>query len=414
MKLPENGILQLTTNYTPVQGSGARISPATYAGDSSKGILPGPAFSENIPHATLTEDGDIKTGQPTRAVIIDSIWSQSTRAENALWELRKELSLPGIVLREGDPSLIDKNVNLKKTDSSNIEYFKQSMKLADESSSWNFPHRHVDGIVRWASLTPDGKTPVWNPAGKEPTELQERIFKASPQNVNLLLNMSPNSIIYGYWLSTGAPINHKIPRSYSHEIVGYGVNKVSYGATKISQIPTSAQSKTTIIDYATGKEVEKKPSEMLLGSVPAYSTANVTAETILGRGSILLGQLRSVLRQDKSMSKKEQELAFQALAHLALLGHLQQQQDWTLRSECTLIPDKMFWALKEPGKAFERIEIPSVQELLQDTIVAVSEAQSAGVFGTESDIVNIYSSKELIDVAVKGFIPETSNKDSNG
>ena len=416
MEFKENGILQFATSYVPAEGQGAKISPATYAEDKDHSIPAGPAISENVPHVQLNDYGEIIIDGHTRSVVIDSIGSQVTRTENALWELREELSLPGIVLREGDTKLIENKIDEKYSDKSLIskedliDFFLSTVKIYnDESSSWNFPHRHIDGIIRLASSTPDGKTEIWN----KDKDLKNRLIQASPRNMRELLKIAPNSAIYGYWLSTGAPINHKVPRSYSNDIIGYGASSVNYGATKISTLPTdsSLQYKMNAQGHLQESKKGDKASKLLLGSVPSYSTSHVTTENIIGKGSLLLGQLRAMLRQDRSLSPEEQDVAFQALAHLAVLGHLLKDSEWTLRSGCTLVPETMYWTEITPGNTKNSLDIPTVEEMIQQTKIAVEKAQNMGVLGSKDDIIPVYLSESLLNVSVSAFLKGISNKE---
>ena len=418
MKFEENGIIRFTTEYIPAEGPGAEIAPSTYAEDSDTNTPAGPAFSENVPHAKLTDNGDIIMDGRTTSVVLDSKGSQATRAENALWNLREELSLPGLVFREGDVSLIEKKIAdvykgdaLIDTEDLVKHYLSQLKIYNDESSSWTFPHRHIDGNVQQASSTPDGKTKIWT--GDE--DLKNKLINASPRNMRNFLKIAPNAAIYGFWLSKGAPINHKISRSYSHDIIGYGVSPVHYGATKISNLPTDASARYIEVDghlQESDKNKGKKASELLLGSVPAHSSSHVAAETILGKGTLLLGQLRALLSQDKSLSEEEQRAAFQALAHLAVLGHLLKETEWTLRSGCTLIPTQTYWTELTPGNLHKNLDIPSIEDVLHDTRLAMQRAQDMGVMGSKDDIIPIYLSDSLLNVSVPSFIKRLTKENS--
>lgn len=414
MQFKDNGIIRLTTSYTPAEGEGARIAPATYAGDKDEGREQGPAISENTATMKLDDNGNIIADGRSRSVVIDSIGSQATRSEQALWNCREELSLPGLVLQEGDKAVLEEAVR-KKLDSSKakieetvdfddlVDFFLTTLNIYnDQSSSWTFPHRHVDGIVRFASSTPDGKTEVWT----KDKALKKKLLQASPKDLKTLLEIAPNSAVYGYWLSTGAPINYKVSRSYSYDIIGYGASQINYGSTKIDTLPTDNDYKYKLENGAL-QEVEKdgeKPSKFLLGSVPSYSTAHITAESILGKGSILLGKLRAMVSQDPTLSAEQQEAAFQALAHIALLGHVLKEDTWNLRSGCTLIPERTYWTGIYPGKQEEQLEVLTVEDLKQETAQAIATAQNLGVMGNAESRIPLYLSDSLLAVSVAPFI----------
>src|SRR5699024_6635156 len=82
-------------------------------------------------------------GTPTTApsVVLDSIPSQSGRAETALWHYRHELGgLPAFHVtapNDADPRIIDVSL-----------------------SSWEASHRHVDAWIKYASKHP-GEHPLW-------------------------------------------------------------------------------------------------------------------------------------------------------------------------------------------------------------------------------------------------------------
>lgn len=414
MQFKDNGIIRFTTSYTPAEGEGARIAPATYAGDETAGRAQGPAISDGTATMKLDDNGNIITDGRSRSVVIDSIGSQATRSEQALWNCREELSLPGLVLQEGDKALLEEVVR-KKLDASKakieetidfddlVDFFLTTLNIYnDQSSSWIFPHRHVDGIVRFASSTPDGKTEVWT----KDKELKKKLLQASPKDLKTLLEIAPNSAVYGYWLSTGAPINYKVSRSYSYDIIGYGASQINYGSTKIDTLPTN---KDYNYKLENGKLQEvtkdgKKPSSFLLGSVPSYSTAHITAESILGKGSILLGQLRALVSQDLTLDTAQQEAAFQALAHIALLGHALKEDTWSLRSGCTLIPERTYWTGVYPGQQEEQLEILTVEDLKQETAQAIAKAQNLGVMGNAESRIPLYLSNSLLTVSVAPFI----------
>lgn len=414
MQFKDNGIIRLTTAYTPAEGEGARVAPATYAGEEKTGREQGPAISENTTTMKLDDNGNIIADGKSRSVVIDSVGSQATRSEQALWNCREELSLPGLVLQEGDKSLLEEAVR-KKLDASKakieetvdfddlVDFFLTTLNIYnDQSSSWTFPHRHVDGIVRFASSTPDGKTEVWT----KDKELKKKLLQASPKDLKTLLEIAPNSAVYGYWLSTGAPINYKVSRSYSYDIIGYGASQINYGATKLDTFPTNSEKRYELIDGSL-REKDKasgKASSFLLGSVPSYSTAHITAESILGKGSILLGQLRALVSQDPTLDTAQQEAAFQALAHIALLGHVLKEDTWNLRSGCTLIPERTYWTGIYPGKQEEQLEVLTAEDVKQETAQAIATAQNLGVMGNAESRIPLYLSDSLLAVSVAPFI----------
>lgn len=276
MNIPESGVISFATKYEPANGPGARIAPATFAEDSAKGHPAGPAFTKDGPALRMSDEGAVKILDGTEpSVIIESQGSQTTRSENLLWELRDELNLPGVVLRPGDEKLIAEELGkkipkeLSKDKNYYIEAFMSRLKIHhDQTSSWTLAHRHIDGFIRLASATRDGKSEIW-PKRVEP---YQQLIEASPHKLRSLLRIAPNAAIYGYWLSSGAPILHKVARSYSHDIVGYGASQVHYGATKSSDLPTASELKFKFSEEGHLQEAKsgKEASKHLLGTVPSF------------------------------------------------------------------------------------------------------------------------------------------------
>lgn len=420
MRYTPQGVISFLTSYTPAGGEGARIAPATYAEDTKKGHPPGPAVSPSTPIRTLDDEGNIVLSNHAPSVVVDSQASQTTRAESALWDLRDELNLPGIVVREGDESVLFEALKkkMKGEDGFDIErmtdILRARLKVSDDQiSSWTLPHRHVDGIVRLASVEEDGVKEVWK--SHDMTGLYGRIIDASPHSLENILHLSPNSLLHGFWLSSGAPIRHRVARHYSYDIHAYGASQVQYGATKLSEFPTSSnlqykRNNEGVLRETTAKG--KKPSELLLGSVPSYSNAHVTAESIIGSGSLLSGSLWANLGKDKRVSEEQREAAFDALMSLAMLGNALAAQEWDLRSGCTLIPEKVFVVETTP-QSKKVLEVPSVDELIDNAAIDITRAQSLGIFGSKEDREVVYLSKSLAEITTGAFVRELLKEDAS-
>lgn len=412
-----SGVIRISTNYVPAEGHGASISPATYAGDEKAGRPAGAAWTESTPMRTLDAEGNIVLGESKSSVIIDSQASQTTRAENSLWELRDELSLPGIVVSEPETDVL-KDVfeaafaRAVKAGKISANYDKETL-MADyltrlnfkssSISSWTLPHRHIDGLIRIATTDSSGNTSkeVW----KEKGELYNKLISASPQQLKTLMTLSPNSLLYGFWLSSGAPLLHKVARSYSYDISGYGANKISYGSTKMSTLPTDAS-----LRYVENKEGElvegnsgKRASEMLLGSVPSFSTKNVTAESILGSGAITSGALWANVNKDSSVGMEQKEAAFDALMHLGILGSMATLQQWDLRSGTSLIPEHTFFTEITP-QGQKSLDFGTFDEFKLETLGAIQRAQELEIFGTAEDREVVYAGKSLATVSASAFL----------
>lgn len=409
MNIPTHGVIRLTTSFEPSTGKGTRIAPATYAASQDGSTPAGPAWTPDTPIAHLDNDGAISFHGTGSSVVIESQGSQVTRSESLLWDLRDELSLPGVVIGMGNDDFVEtiraqisKDANFEGLDKDVVLHdYLRSMQVADNSlSSWITPHRHVDGIIREASLTPDGKTIFWH-TDDESVSIVKRASVNRPRD---LLKIAPNAMIYGYWLSTGAPVLHKLARSYQSDIVGYGVTKATYGANKIPTMQPHSSHMFAREDDGTLKEVAKggsKPSELLLGSVVSSSQKTAYAQEILGRASISVSGLRANLSKG-DLTESEKDAALDALVHIALLGHKLREDQWDIRSGCTLIPEQTFWVAKTP-EGDTTLEIPTTSELVSATKDAVSKAQDMGVMGTADDRINLYLSKNHVLSTLSSF-----------
>lgn len=422
MRYKPQGIIQFATSYTPAEGPGARISPATYAEDRSQGHPAGPAFSESTPIRYLDDEGNITLGEDAMSVVIDSRQSQTMRSENALWDLRDELDISGIVIREGDESIIknevEKKLKSKKMDKSFsvddiYDHFKEHLHLYDDYlSSWTVAHRHVDGNIRLASVDPEGKNEMWR--SKNMSGLYGRISRAHTGNIKELLTLSPNTALYGFWLSSGALTRHRESRNFSYEINAYDVHKVHYGATKISSLPTSSQHQYKRDADDVFREVKKgsKPSELLLGSVPAFSTSTITARNILGTGSLLAGSLWSSLGKDHHITREQREAAFDALMSLGMLGASLAADEWTLRAGCTLVPEKSFITSISGPHKHEPVEPMETEQLIDNAKEDIAKAQNLGIFGGSKDREVLYFSPSLASISLDAFLSEATKAES--
>lgn len=424
MDFSHEGIIRFGVEYEPAGGVGSRIAPATYAKDESHGHPAGPAITHDTPVRKMGDNGiDIVPGTRGDCVVIDSVSSQITRSESDLWNRYAEkFSLPGIVLFLGDEDIvtqaIEKELSSKTADVKNgldvealVQDFKARLNISSVDShdpaplsSWIFPHRHVDGIVRISALDPEGKKEIWR---NKNSDLYNKIISASPHNVERLLNLSPNSALFGFWLSSDAPLLHKVSRSYSYDIVGYGASQVQYGATKISDFPTSA---ALSYDYNGEGFLEedpegKKASELLLGSVPSFSNAHVTTDHIVGSGSLLLGKLWADLHKDTTgkVDEEKREAAFNALCHLGVLSNVLSLQQWNIRSGCSLIPSQIHWESISPTSR-TAMDVPTLVELEEETHSAIKKAQDMGIFGTADDREEVFFSKSHATVSASAFV----------
>lgn len=384
---PATVSLNTVDDMVPVTGAGSPILPATYAADKDRprDLPAGPAFTEDTPHLisdptalggvrpvleneiTDTGSGRVVRG---RSVVVDSVGSHATRAENALWALSANahksdaenddapFTLPGILLLSRD----DIRARIENVASTkNFQYANQIKALTDDerealfdsvaaavnldgtrASSWTLAHRHVDAVLRTGIDPVTGKdlTPT---GGANPT-LADRIAGAGSGHLADLLNFSPNSVLYGYWNASKNAVRHSMARSTSGTVTGYGVTRCDTRATRTQ--PWYADKEMTFdtakdnMSYAKKGGSVKAPSELGLSTIPSTNDKMVTCESILSVSQVSTAHLRRLLANSDVKTTRGQagvDAATTALTALALLGDALVRADGFYRSSCDLV-----------------------------------------------------------------------------
>lgn len=435
-------VLVCDTVYEPAAGRGAPIAPATYAKagprDSSDQAA-GPAFTDaavlrraSSPEGTGFHEVDVVNGRPRigASVVISSVGAEATRVENALWDCRDELDLPGIILTTEEDGLVGevfeaevkkhagkiKNTQAREATVERATSFRpafEALLAAGGVSSWTAPHRHADAWIRTAIDRSTGK-PVW--AGGE---LYERIINAGPTDMRTLLRLSPNAIGFGFWLSIGAPVGYKLARSISAEIIGYGAHRVWRTATKGSPYPTSNKTamhsdiptgEITVHDGEKAPKGYDSPSTFGFGTIPTtWSNKTVTCEDILGTTTISFTGLRAALARDAHMDTEDRTAAIAALTALGLYGRALVDQDAFLRSGCDLIDTSTTWGLRRRGTSeIERVVVPQDAAALLPAVKATLEvARARGVFGGRDERVFLSPSSESVRIIADAFLRQS-------
>lgn len=413
--------IKATSDMVPAYGRGSRISPATY-GDI------GVALTENSILKRIGASGraEVVLDDAGRAVtgpvaIVDSTASSATRAENALWRLREELDLPGIVFTCQDEELIAEAVKLalkklaKNIDPANrpdtpeavdelvaaVAYAIDPTKAA--VSSWTLPHRHVDGAVRHGLLAGTDDR-VWDGHGN----LYHRLSTAGPRALRELMLLSPNSVLHGFWLSSGAPVAHKLPRSVTTDVVAYDAHRMKYGATQMAvweahaNVLTDADGEVFI-----GKSQKgfKKPSELNISGVPSTAANMITAGDIIGTSTLSVGHLRRVFATSADMDDHQRDAATVALSALAILGRLLTLEDGFLRSNCDLVDESTVWESLGRGGAGDLLDLPTTSaEFMPVVADALDDARELGVFGSSADRACVEMSPRQRNLHVTSYV----------
>lgn len=392
---PQVAALLAESELNPIAGRGAPFAPPTYALSDSKDTKkldpkekkkPNFAVSQGVPIPTKNESGwfqDLRrnpeTGELHRSaqVIVSSIGAESGNAETAL--INHPIfgkSLPGIFVCGTKNS--DRANKKSKAPSDLGEQIDQA--LSAEISTWTAAHRQADAWIKFAQ-TPDGKQ-VWEGGHLDDQEsVKELIIAASPANGSLLYSLFPNSALFGYWLSSGTAIRHKMPRSYSSQIVGYGATPIVSASTMMDPNGgASSDSKVSIAGHRLVMDTKgEKPSKLGFGPVPSSpETRAFSCELILQRATISLANLRHISFQ----SIGQQNAAITALSLMGILGHQLANRDGFYRSSCALTTISSKWGWRYQGRGESEIEDLSLDDI--ETVeaalkIAIKAAQEQGL-----------------------------------
>lgn len=371
---PDTAGLVIETELTPLGGRSTAVAPPTYArerGDRSKD----PNFAETENAFIPVKDGegwhreirrDDQGPVLAKRVLIDSVASQSGRAETALWDIQEtlELVLPGITITgeyDGDP-VTEVERQLAET-------------LKTTISTWTAPHRQADAWIRFAQ-TETGQQ-VWQESA--PDSVRSLITSTSTATGERLYSNFPNSAVFGYWLSTGTAARHKLPRAYSSEVVGYGAQPVTTGTTKLDAAG-GASDKSKVKVATDGKLTigsGSKPADAGFGQIPRHPvTTGYVCELILQQSSLSLTVLRSLRFQDQRVK----DAALTVLTLLGMLGHYLAGRDGFLRSNCSLVAVTERWGWMRRGQLHpEPLAVGGFDELKDALLEAIGHAETLGL-----------------------------------
>lgn len=404
---PDTAGLVMETELTPLGGRGAAVSPPSYARElNDRNKQPNFAETERAFVPAKDQEGwyreirrDGQNPVLERRVLIDSVASQSGRAETALWDAQEDLGLelPGITVSgsyEGEPS---SEADRQIADA-----------LATTISTWTAPHRQADAWIRFAA-TESGRQ-VWQ--GDPQDQVKELITSTSAATGERLYSYFPNSALYGFWLSSGTAARHKLPRAYSSEVVGYGAQPITTGTTKLdaaggasdkSKVKISADGELTV---GTGG----KPSSAGFGQVPSQpATTGYVCELILQQTSLSLTVLRSLRFQDQRIK----EAALTVLTLLGLMGRHLAGRDGFLRSGCSLLAIEERWGWMRRGELHpEPLAVAGFDELKDALLESVRDAEGVGLsFAKPVRLRFSQAEITLIDERVRAELTKQTSED---
>lgn len=417
------------TELEPLLGRTEPICPPTYSrpsGDKSKD----PYFALS-PEAFVPEEHasgwhlDTKMGEKNTPITaprveVDSIGSQATRAEEALWASRKRLNLalPGIVVTAPSSTVVEEQVKKIKPENSVgadvlAAAIRQTFADLQPTSTWQFAHRQADAWVRYAA-NPDGSQ-VWSGGA-----VKDLVTRASAENAELLYQNFPNACIFGFWLSSGVAQRHRLPRAYSSEISGFDALEIKSAATKLDPMggaPNSLTMSLTASGVALGGK--NKPSDLGFGQVPTSpATRAFQCDKILQQSSLSLPVLRS-LRFSADACGEKNVAASTVLTLLAIAGRTLSSEDGFLRSGCSLIPRAERWGIRrrlaDPANPIENFDVPDIEQISTALHEAIDDAEALGLkFAAPIELSMSKVQAELIATRVSTELSKSASEVAEG
>ena len=369
------------TTLQPVEGEGGKVFPATFAGG-----------------AYATEQRRLADGTEVECVLLDSVQSQSNRAEQALKEVleQNKMSLP---LME-------------------VDFTKANEKLRSpiqNLTSLDVPHRLADAILR-DSVLPDGTR-------FSKSSYAQQWGRSTAWNATAVYQLCPTALLFGMWGSPEKPggLGAKFERAYVSEIIAVDVVRNIRDSNGGGQ--DAAGQRKDLVDKRAGFRIDPlgasknvllkqkedggfevgtgklRPSEMNHGNIPFESSnAGVRCRYAEQTTVVSLGALRKLRFPINGKDDPQVNIAGRAvLAALGLCaGVLASETGTSLRSRCHLWPvaDREWELLERPGQPPRKFHLngEAALTLFQE---AVGAAHQAGLTWSTDKVV-LTPSPELV------------------
>lgn len=309
----------------PVGGKGDKIFPPTYPGEG-----------RNAPPRHVFEKRRIGDRE-IWCVLVDSVQSQANRLEESLLDaIHDGIQIPHVV----------------------VDFSGSNLAGVTRITSLDAPHRVYDAILR-DSLTSDNPHPKFMES-----QIGQRLASASLKDASVLLEISPNALLFGAWHSTGqgGGLGAKFARSLTSEIVAINVpvEEVVDRRTGEVTVCTSGRRTGSRMDplgvlrkvevfkgdngWATSAQEaganakQVRPSEINHGNIaPSVQPLGITCDYLEHSFILSFAALRR-LRFGGSIRKDAAGRAL--LAALGLLALTEQDaRGYALRSRCDLVCD---------------------------------------------------------------------------
>lgn len=375
----------------PAAGPAVPVSPAVYAEKRGRDTYPIYRINQNAPVLLPDDNGFLlhNSGRTAPSVVISSVPGEATSAEKDSYH-DPELYpwLPAVEIAAPSDEDIDAAVDESMTRATKEMPILESAGRRDElrqvlqgwrTSSWELSHRHIDGWIRY-SLTPETGKTLWS---QPDSDLYREIVSA---DAAAIAGVSLNSIVWGYWLASGATTTHRRARSISSQIIGTGASPSPVFTTKTAgNLPASSDTQlildkgelTVVYSNAKVKGIEpKKPSKLGLGAIPSSdekSPIHYTCESIASLTSVSLSDLRALGRY------KVNEPVIRAALGVSMLATELAAEDGHIRSECDLVEiAPPAWGLRVRGQRGASLVEVDRDDLRRETLEALQESVESG------------------------------------
>jgi CRISPR-associated protein Csb1 len=271
------------------------------------------------------------------------------------------------------------------TDFSDIE--KDLEKAIGAITCFEAPHRIFDAIIR-DSVNADGKHFPFTEEGKA-------AIKANSKNATAVYQISPASLLFGSWDSTGISggLGEKYTRCVVSELAAINTERAVRAGTRIDPLNSASEidpaaitkiSKDQMWQDLSKNRKMKKPSELNHSSVPwdgknkdtKEMHGGVTCDYVQQSTTISFAALRQLHFPvgTKDLSSYGQTVLAAIALHAAALNVA---RGWHLRSRCDLILDdscKPEWELLGASPSRAELTTEVTRKLLSESIKAAKEA----------------------------------------
>jgi CRISPR-associated protein Csb1 len=332
------------TTLQPVEGVGGKVFPATYSG----GVY-------------ATEKRRVEGDKDVDCVLLDSVQSQSNRAEEALKH----------AIENGKISLPLIEVDFSKANES-------LLKPIEKLTTLDVPHRLADAILR-DSLTMDGTR-------FSQSSYAKKWGRSNLWNATAIYELCPTALVFGMWGSPLKPggLGAKFERAYVSEIVAVDV------VSNRDKEERSREGRKDLVDKRAGFRIDPlevragvlskqnadgsfevgsgkvRPSELNHGNI-LFESGNVGVRCRFAEQTtvISLGALRKLRFPIEGKDDgKINDAGRTVLAALGLCaGVLAAESGTSLRSRCSLWPtaDREWELLDKPGKTPRSFRLDGAQ-----------------------------------------------------